>query len=250
MGQIRTGVGGWVHKPWRGTFYPPGLRQADELTHMSGRLSVVEVNSTFQSFQTPATFAGWAARTPENFVFCIKAHRICVNRRVLAGAGESIETFLGQGLTALGPRLGPILWQFMPTKAFDPADMAAFLDLLPPERDGVRLRHAVEVRHDSFANPAFADLCRSRKIAVCLADHPHHPLIEAPAPDFAYARLMRGRDDVATGYAPEVLDAWAARLTRLADEGRDVFAFFIKNGKLRAPAAAEALVARIGATST
>ncbi len=249
-GVIRVGMGGWVYPPWRGVFYPKGMRQADELAFASRAVGAIEINATFQSFQKPETFARWADQTPDDFRFTVKAHRVCTHRRLLADAGEAVERFLGQGLVALGDRLGPILWQFMHTKAFDPEDFAAFLDLLPGERDGRRLRHALEVRHASFVDPRFTDLCRARQIAICQLDHPAHPMIEAATADFVYARLMRGRDEVETGYPPEGLDAWAARLRGLAapvgDGGpREVFAFFINAGKLRAPAAALALSARL-----
>jgi len=248
--RIRTGIGGWVFPPWRGVFYPPGLRQADELGFASRRLGAIEINSTSQSLQRPESFARWAAQTPEDFVFTVKAHRLCTNRRVLADAGEAVARFMGQGLTELGDRLGPIFWQLMHTKAFDPADFGAFLDLLPRELGGRPLRHAVEVRHASFVDPRFYDLCRTRNVAIVLLDHPDYPLIDEPTGDFAYARLVRGRDDIETGYPPEALDTWATRLRRIASGGedrgsRDVYAFFINAGKVRAPAAAMALAGRL-----
>ncbi|MDB5480440.1 MAG: hypothetical protein JWO83_1493 [Caulobacteraceae bacterium] len=246
---VRTGIGGWVFPPWRGVFYPPGLRQADELAFASRRLGAIEINATSKSLQKPETFARWATQTPEDFVFTVKGHQACTNRKVLAEAGESVARFLGQGLTELGSRLGPIFWQFI-YKAFDPADFGAFLDLLPAELDGRPLRHAVEVRHASFADPRFVDLCRARGVAIVLLDHPSSPLIEETTADFSYARLVRGSDDIETGYPPEALDAWAKRLHALsAGDGtqapREVFAFFINAGKVRAPAAAMALAERL-----
>jgi len=252
LGAIRTGIGGWVFPPWRGLFYPPGLRQADELAFASRHLGAIEINATSQSFQRPETFARWAAQTPDDFVFSVKAHRLCTNRKVLASAGEAVARFLGQGLASLGPRLGPILWSFMPTKAFDREDFAAFLDLLPPEVAGLPLRHVVEVRHASFVDPRFIEMCGRRRIAICLLDHAACPQIDERTADFSYARLSRGSDEIETGYPPDQLDAWADRLRRLASgeggEGpRDVFAFFINVGKPRAPAAAMALAERIAA---
>lgn len=249
---IRTGIGGWVFPPWRGVFYPTGMRQADELAYASQRLGAIEINATSQSLQRPETFARWAAQTPEGFIFTVKAHRLCTNRKVLADAGDIVARFLGQGLTELGPRLGPIFWQLMHTKAFDPADFAAFLELLPPELAGRPLRHAIEVRHASFADPRFYDLCRARGVAIVVLDHPDYPLIDEATADFAYARLVRGRDDIETGYPPEALDAWAKRLGQAASGGgtrgpRNVFAFFINAGKVRAPAAAMALAERLEA---
>ncbi len=248
--RIRTGIGGWVFPPWRGVFYPAGLRQADELGFASRHLGAIEINSTSQSLQKPASFARWAEQVPEDFVFAVKAHRLCTSRKVLAEGGESVARFMGQGLTELGSRLGPIFWQLMHFKAFDPVDFAAFLELLPRELDGRPLRHAIEVRHASFADPRFYDLCRARGVAIVLLDHPDYPLIDEPTADFAYARLIRGQDDIETGYPSEDLDAWAQRLRPIAsgDAGRparDGFAFFINAGKVRAPAAAMALAERL-----
>jgi uncharacterized protein YecE (DUF72 family) len=246
-GRMRTGVGGWVFPPWRGVFYPRGLKQADELAFASRALGAIEINATFAAFQKRALFARWADQTPEDFVFTLKAHRMCVNRRVLAEAGEAIGLFIGQGIAALGPRLGPILWQFSHTKAFDPPDIAAFLELLPREAEGLPLRHAIEPRHASFADPRFAELCRARGAAIVLLDHAGHAPIEAATAGFAYVRLVQGRDEVETGYEAGALDAWAAKLAAIARDGREVFAFFINEGKLRAPAAAMALAERLAA---
>lgn len=266
-GQVRAGIGGWTFEPWRGVFYPKGLRQADELAYASARLPVIEINSTYYSSQKPESFAKWAAATPEGFIFTVKASRFCTNRKVLADAGESIDKFLNQGLIELGDRLGPILWQFMATKRFDHADFASFLNLLPERLEGRPLRHAVEVRHESFATEAFLDLCRARNVAVCLTEHAEFPMIADPTADFIYARLMAGADEIETGYAPEALDLWASRLEAYAAGGapadlrliapapgqpghRDVFAFFISEGKVRAPAAAQALMGRLKGGAT
>ena len=262
-GHIRAGVGGWTFEPWRGVFYPPGTRQADELAYASRHLTAIEINATYYSSQKPATFARWAAQTPDGFVFALKASRFCTNRRVLAEAGQSVARFLGQGLTELGDRLGPILWQFMATKRFDADDFAAFLDLLPTTLEGLTLRHCVEVRHPSFADPAFVGLCRERGVAICVSESPNWPAIADITADFIYARLMKGADDIETGYPASDLDGWARRLRAWAGggapadlplvspadpparTGRDVFAFFISAGKVRAPAAAMALIERL-----
>jgi len=262
-GQIRAGIGGWTFEPWRGVFYPPGTRQADELAFASRQVTAIEINGTYYSSQKPETFAKWATQTPDGFVFALKASRFCTNRRVLAEAGESVARFLGQGLVELGDRLGPILWQFMATKKFDAGDFAAFLDLLPPSLKGLPLRHCVEVRHASFADPAFVALCRERGVAICASDSPDWPLIADVTADFVYARLMKGSDDIETGYAGADLDAWANRLRAWAGGGapedlplvrsdspparadRNVLAFFISAGKVRAPAAARALLERL-----
>jgi uncharacterized protein YecE (DUF72 family) len=242
---VRVGIGGWVFPPWRGVFYPKGTRQADELAFASRRLTAIEINGTYHSLQAPETFAKWAAETPPGFIFTVKASRLCTNRRVLADAGAAIERFFAQGVGELGDRLGPILWQFMPTKAFAREDFAAFLGLLPEKVNDRRLRHCVEVRHPSFEDAAFVDLCRGHGVAICLADHPSYPMIAETTADFAYVRLMRGADEIETGYAPAALDVWAGRLNALAAPDRDVFAFFISAGKVRAPAAAMALIERL-----
>jgi uncharacterized protein YecE (DUF72 family) len=246
--RVRIGVGGWTFPPWRGPFYPPGLRQADELRYASRMLGAIEINATYHSLHSPESFAAWAADVPEDFVFAVKASRYCTNRKVLGEAGEAIERFMGQGLAELGSRLGPILWQFMPTKRFDPEDFARFLDLLPSEVGGARLRHVVEPRHATFVDPRFIRLCRDRGVAICLSDHATYPLIAESTADFAYARLMRLDEALDAGYAPEALAAWATRLASLA-QSAEVFGFFIGaggEGKVRAPAAARALMALVG----
>jgi uncharacterized protein YecE (DUF72 family) len=246
---VRIGVGGWTFPAWRGAFYPPELRQADELKYASRRLGALEINATYHSLQSADSFRRWASQTPDDFMFTVKGSRFCTNRRALAEAGESVERFLGQGLGELGGRLGPILWQFMPTKKFDREDMARFLDLLPASLDGRPLRHSLEVRHPSFADQAFTQLCRDHGAAICLADHPTYPQIDEATADFAYARLMRLDETIAAGYPGEALDDWAGRLGTLGASGRPVYAFFLGaggEGKVRAPAAAEALMTRLG----
>ncbi|MFI4975296.1 MAG: DUF72 domain-containing protein [Caulobacterales bacterium] len=263
-GAIRAGVGGWTFEPWRGVFYPAGLRQKDELNFASRALTTIEINGTYHSLQKPESFAKWAADTPDGFVFAVKASRYATNRKVLAEGGEAITRFLNQGLTELGARLGPVLWQFMPFKRFDPADFGGFLDLLPDELGGLPLRHVMEVRHPSFADPAFIEMCRSHKIAICLADHAKYPLIPDITADFVYARLMQGSDDIETAYPPADLDLWANRLKTYAQGSlpdgfapidpahapspgpHEVFAYVIHEGKVRAPAAAMALIERFG----
>ncbi len=263
-GTIRVGVGGWTYAPWRGVFYPKGLPHAQELSYASRHLTSIEVNGTFYRTQTPTTFAKWAREVPDGFVFALKGPRYAVNRRVLAEAGDSIKRFLDSGPLMLGDRLGPMLWQFAPTKKFDAADFGAFLELLPPKLDGRALRHVVEVRHASFCTPAFVKLLRSFAIPVVYAEHASYPAIPDPIGDFVYARLQKGKDSIKTGYAPKALDAWAQRAQTWAAGGtpkdlpcvdpasgakpkkRDVFLYVIHEGKLRAPAAAEALIKRLG----
>ena len=263
-GRIRAGVGGWTFAPWRGVFYPPGLKHAEELEYASRRLTAIEINGTYYSTFKPETFAKWRAATPDGFRFSVKASRFSTNRKLLADAGPSMQVFLEQGLVELGDRLGPILWQFMPTKRFDPADFEAFLELLPHRLEGLALTHVVEPRHASFADPAFIALCRKHKVAVCLAHHASYPLIPDVTADLVYLRLQCGSDDVETAYPAAELDMWADRLRAYAAGGRpagldpidpdtaaphrprDVYVFVIHEGKVRAPAGAMALLKRLG----
>ena len=240
---IRAGIGGWTYEPWRGTFYPPKLPYAQELAFASRALPAIEINGTFYRTQKPDTFRKWAEETPDGFVFSVKAPRYAVNKRVLAEAGPSIERFAESGLEQLGGKLGPILWQFAPTKKFDAADFAAFLALLPLEAKGVRLRHVLEVRHASFKTPEFIELAAKAGAAIVVADSEDYPLIDEQTADFAYARLMRSRAEVETGYPADELDAWRKRAQGWAKGGRDVFVYFINGAKERAPAAAAAFLA-------
>ena len=244
-GTIRVGIGGWNFEPWRGVFYPEGLTQKRELEFASRALATIEINGTYYSSFKPASWQKWRGETPDGFVFSVKASRFCTNRKVLAEAGESVERFVGQGLTELGPKLGPINWQFMATKKFDPVDFAAFLELLPKEKDGVRLRHAIEVRSPTFATQQFYDLAAKYKVAVVYAKDEEFPEIDQPTADFTYARLMATDEKLVGGVT-------AAELTRLAKQAKgwarrgDVFAYFISGAKVRNPAAAQALAKKIG----
>jgi uncharacterized protein YecE (DUF72 family) len=262
---IRVGVGGWTYEPWRGTFYPPGLPQAQELNYASRQLSSIEINGTFYRTQSPASFRKWAAETPDDFVFSLKGSRYVTNRSRLAEAGPSVVRFLESGVTELGKKLGPILWQFAPSKRFDPDDFGAFLELLPREMDGLAIRHAVEVRHKSFATPDFVALVRRHGVPVVYADSDDYPAIPDVTGDFVYARLQRSAEDEPAGYSPAALEQWAKRfrtwaaggepddLERIAPavqtEGtanqRDCFVYFIAGAKVRAPGAAMAFLERI-----
>ena len=261
-GRIRVGIGGWTFEPWRGAFFPKGLPHARELAHAASVMTSIEVNGTYYRRQTPATFAKWASETPDDFVFTLKASRFVTNRKVLAEAGEGVAAFLAQGIVELGPKLGPILWQFMPTKRFDPDDFGAFVALLPATHEGVRLRHALEVRHESFRDPAFVALARRAGAAIVYADSAEHPSLADLTADFVYARLQDAREDEPTGYDAAALDgfarlcrAWAngeapadlpyAGEPKAATAPRDVFCFMINGAKVRAPAAARALLARL-----
>lgn len=242
---IRIGVGGWTYEPWRGTFFPPGLKQADELHFASRALTAIEVNGTYYRTQKPETFAKWAKETPDGFTFALKAPRYSTVRRELAGAGDSVRSFLASGLDELGPKLGPINWQFMETKAFDRDDLAAFLDLLPDSLNGLPLRHAIEARHESFAADTFLDLLRERGIAAIQSvDGPYPQITGATAP-FAYLRIMGTQDGEPEGYPPEDLDRWAERL-RIMAQAREVFLFVISGHKTANPAAAKGLIQRLG----
>jgi uncharacterized protein YecE (DUF72 family) len=210
MSRIRVGVGGWTYEPWRDNFYPAGWPHARELEYASQRLSVIEINSTYHGTQKRASFAKWRDGTPDGFMFTVKASRYATNRAKLAEAGESIERFLGSGIAELGPKLGPLLWQFMPTKQFDPADFEAFLELLPPMVEGVPLRHAMEVRHPSFRSSEYLALARRRGVATVFTDSDEYPTFADVTGDFVYARLMRGRSELPTCYAGDELDAIAA----------------------------------------
>jgi uncharacterized protein YecE (DUF72 family) len=243
-GKISVGIGGWVYEPWRGTFYPEGLSQKKELEFTSRRLTSIEINGTYYSSFKPESFAKWRAETPDGFVFSIKGSRYCTNRRELAGAGESVARFVGQGIAELRDRLGPVNWQFMATKKFDREDMEAFLKLLPREVDGLPLRHAIEVRHPSFKTEGFYDLARKYKAAIVFADDEDFPAIDEPTADFTYARLMRTKEHIDTGYPAADLDAFATRAKEWATRG-DVFIYFISGAKIRAPAAAQALIERL-----
>ena len=261
-GRIRIGIGGWTFEPWRGVFYPDTLKQKDELAYASRKLTAIEINGTYYGSQKPETFRKWADETPEDFVFTLKGNRFCTNRRVLAEAGESVARFFSQGVAELGSKLGPVLWQLPHTKKFDPADFEAFLALLPKTHGGLTVRHCVEARHDSFRDPAFAALLRQYGVAVVFAEHEKYPAFADVTADFVYARLQTGSDAVETAYEPDVLERWAQRLITWAEGGRaddlacadpghkaevkprEVFAFIIHEGKVRAPAGAMALIER------
>jgi uncharacterized protein YecE (DUF72 family) len=259
---IRVGIGGWVFKPWRGEFYPEGLAQARELEHASRKVTTIEINGTFYSTQKRESFRKWAAETPDDFVFSLKAPRFATHRRVLAEAGDSVERFFASGVLELQAKLGPILWQFHPSKKFEPDDFERFLALLPRRLEGKPIRHVVEVRHQSFVEPSFIALLRRFAVAAVLADSDKHPLIADATSDFVYARLQRTREQEKTGYPLRELDHWARRARTWADGSapddlatvsgqppaqaeRDVFVYMISGAKVRAPAAAMALIERL-----
>jgi uncharacterized protein YecE (DUF72 family) len=244
-GKIYVGIGGWTFEPWRGVFYPEKLAQKRELEYASRQLTSIEINGTYYSTFKPASWIKWRDETPEGFVFAVKGSRYVTNRKLLATAGESVGVFVNQGLHELGDRLGPINWQLMETKKFDPEDIEAFLKLLPRDVRGRPLRHALEVRNQSFKDPRFVEIARRHGVAIVFADHDEFPMIDEPTADFAYARLMRTEEKAKTGYKPAALDDWAKKAKSWAKRG-DVFAYFISGAKVRAPAAAQALIERVG----
>jgi uncharacterized protein YecE (DUF72 family) len=261
---IRVGIGGWTYEPWRGSFFPEKWPHKRELEYAAERLTAIEVNGTYYGSQKPATFASWAKMVPDGFVFTLKASRYCTNRKVLAEAGESIAKFVGQGIVELGDRLGPILWQFMATKKFDADDFRAFLALLPASHEGVALRHAVHVRHESFAVPEFVAMARAAGVALVYADSADYPAIADVTGDFVYARLENAVEAEPAGYTPAALDGWAetargwaqgrqpeglpyASDETPAERPRETFVFFINGAKVRAPHGAMALIERLSA---
>lgn len=271
-GDIRVGIGGWTFEPWRDNFYPKGLKHARELEYASRQVTAIEINGTYYGSQKPESFARWHDETPDDFIFAVKGPRFATNRKDLSQSASSVERFLTGGVLELKEKLGPINWQFLPTKAFAADDFAAFLALLPPELDGRALRHAVEVRHPSFVTPDFVALARDHGVAIVVADSDEHPQIADVTAPFVYARLQRASEAEEHGYAAADLDAWAERArtwasgsapvdvsttantqvtgTKVAKaarpEPRDVFVFMINGHKPKAPAAAKALLERLG----
>jgi uncharacterized protein YecE (DUF72 family) len=246
--RIHVGVGGWTFEPWRDNFYPAGLPHSRELQYASRQLTAIEVNGTFYSTFKPATFAKWRDETPEGFVFSLKAHRFTTHRRQLATAAEGVERFTGSGIAELGDKLGPIVWQLMPTTAFQREDLEAFLRLLPREVQGRPLRHVLDVRHASFACEEYLDLLARHGATTVYTDSEKFPCIPHARSPLAYLRLMRSAADRATGYAPEELAQWAqgAREWTRMGEANEAFVFFINGAKERAPAAAMELLKQLG----
>ena len=261
---IRVGIGGWTYAPWRDNFYPPKLVQRRELEYASRQLRAIEINGTYYGAQKPATYAKWAAETPEGFVFSLKAPRYVTEGKQLADVGKGVSGFVHGGLAEMGDRLGPILWQLPPSRPFDADDLGAFLDCLPRELNGQPLRHVLEVRHASFLSETYVELARCHRVPTVFTDSPNYPSLADLTGDFSYARLMRSADDIPSGYASAELDRWAnhARdwsagkdIAALPHVGalqtkakpRDVFVFFISAAKHRNPAAAMALQKRIDA---
>ncbi|MEH3033087.1 MAG: DUF72 domain-containing protein [Aeromicrobium erythreum] len=265
-GTVRIGISGWTYPGWRGVFYPKGLRQADELSYAANRLTSIEVNGSFYSLQRPESYRSWAERTPPGFVLALKGGRFITHLKKLVDVRTPLANFFASGPLALGPGLGPLLWQLPPTLGFDAPRLADFLDQLPrttaaaarlgaehderlegrsfleagPDRP---VRHAVEVRHESFRDPAFLELLRSRGVAVVVADTAGRwPLLREVTADFAHVRLHGDTELYASGYSDEALDAWAATIRSWGEAGTDVFVYFDNDMKVRAPFDAMRLV--------
>jgi uncharacterized protein YecE (DUF72 family) len=261
-GKIRIGIGGWTYAPWRGTFYPSDLTQKRELEYASSKLTSIEINGTFYGLQKPESYQKWYEETPDDFTFSLKAPRYATNRRVLAEASETIERFFASGVLLLKQKLGAINWQFAPTKKFDAEDFEAFLALLPASLEGQKLKHAVEVRHESFKTTEFVALARKYKVAIVLAADSEYPQIADITAPFVYARIMGTSEKHKAGYPAKELDAWAHRIGELAKgvapddletaaktpaktTAHDVYLYVISGFKERNPAAAMALIERL-----
>ncbi|MBA3677322.1 MAG: DUF72 domain-containing protein [Sphingosinicella sp.] len=258
---IHVGVGGWDFDPWRGTFYPVGLAKTKQLEYAGAHLTATEINATYYKLQRPELFERWAKAVPDGFKFAVKASRFCTNRKVLGEGGEGVEKFCAQGLTELGDRLGPILWQFMGTKRFDPQDFGAFLKLLPQRQNGVKLSHVVEPRHESFRNAEFVGMARAAGVGIVFAESDDYPCIPDLSGNIVYARLQRSREEEEIGYSAAELDGWAKVAKSWvkgespdgfpysaeppAPTARETYVFFIAGEKVRNPLAAQALIERL-----
>ncbi|WP_158917109.1 DUF72 domain-containing protein [Caulobacter sp. S45] len=286
--RARIGISGWAYKPWRGVFYPRKLPQKQELTYAAEQFRSIEINSTFYGLQRLEIFDRWRDTTPDDFVFAVKGSRYITHLRKLKDIETPLANFLASGLLRLGPKLGPLLWQFPPSMAFDPDLFEAFLEMLPRDTKQARalakhhdprspddfwidgdaerpIRHALEIRHDSFRSPEFIQLLRRHDAALVCADTVEWPRLMDLTSDFVYCRLHGSAELYVSGYDDEALDQWADRIrawvrgedladaervlkpTKPRTKGRDVFVYFDNDVKVRAPADAAALTERLGA---
>jgi uncharacterized protein YecE (DUF72 family) len=269
MGAIHIGISGWRYEPWRGVFYPPGLAQARELEYASRFLPTIEINGSFYSLQRPSSYAAWYEATPPGFVFAVKGNRFLTHMLKLRRIETPLANVLASGVFALREKLGPFLWQFPPQLRFDADKVEHFLSLLPHdtgraldiarghdeklagrallEIDAVRpLRHAVEVRHESFRDPAFIALLRKYKVALVVADTAGKwPQADDVTADFVYIRLHGEHELYASGYDDASLERWAARIQAWAEDG-DVYCYFDNDIKVRAPFDAKRLMEMVG----
>jgi uncharacterized protein YecE (DUF72 family) len=270
VAEVRIGISGWNYAGWRGDFYPEGLVQRRELAYAAERLSSIEINGSFYSLQRPSSYAAWRSQTPDDFVFAVKGGRFITHMKKLSGVETALANFFASGVLALGPKLGPVLWQLPPNLGFDAGRLSAFFDQLPrttralaelaahhdakvPEdraltvaEDDRPVRHALEVRHDSFAVPEAVELLRAHDIAFVVADTAGRwPLVEEVTSDHVYVRLHGDAELYTSGYSPEALDRWAAKIRGWADAGLDVYAYFDNDAKGYAPHDAVALIERV-----
>jgi uncharacterized protein YecE (DUF72 family) len=286
-GTVRIGISGWTYAPWRGNFYPPGLLQADELSYASRQVDTIEINGTFYGLQRPDAFARWYDETPEGFVFAVKGPRFITHIRRLHEVETPLANFFASGVLRLEEKLGPVLWQFPPSFRFSPERLDHFFALLPRDTEAAaalaehrsewlaerawarterrrELRHAIEIRHQSFLDPAFIALLRRHRVALVFADSVAWPYAEDVTADFVYLRLHGSEELYASGYSDEALDHWATRI-KLWAEGlepndarliapevgpapqgaHDVFAYFDNDAKVRAPVDARSLRSRV-----
>jgi uncharacterized protein YecE (DUF72 family) len=270
MALARIGISGWTYAPWRGVFYPPKLPHRLELEYASERLDSIEINGSFYSLQRPTSYRTWAEHTPEGFVFAVKGGRYITHILRLKNARTAVANFFASGVLALGPKLGPLLWQLPPTLQFEQESVDAFFGMLPRTMreaaalageatldedrthtavaEDLPLRHAVEVRHASFATPSFSALARAHGVAIVLADTAgRYPVIREPTADFGYVRLHGDVELYTSGYTDESLDRWAAELSGWLERGADVYAYFDNDVKVRAPYDAMGLRDRLAA---
>jgi uncharacterized protein YecE (DUF72 family) len=288
VARIRIGISGWAYPGWRRHFYPSGLAQRRELEYAASRFGSVEINGSFYSLQRPTSFQTWHDQTPDGFVFAVKGGRFITHMKKLADVETALANFFASGVLALGPKLGPVLWQLPPVLAFEPDRLAAFFDLLPrtttqaarlasghdhrldgrswtdTDRDRP-LRHALEVRHPSYRDPAFVDLLRAHDVGLVVADTAGRwPDLEDVTSDFVYVRLHGAEELYVSGYTENALDDWAARIrrwhageARVGDRtvagawrhrksGRDVYVYFDNDAKVHAPFDAMSLARRLG----
>ncbi|MFF1879376.1 DUF72 domain-containing protein [Leifsonia sp. NPDC058230] len=268
MAVARVGISGWTYAPWRGTFYPKGLVHRDELGYAADRLDSIEINGSFYALQRPSSYQRWAEETPDDFVFAVKGGRYITHILRLRNTRGALANFFASGVLALGPKLGPLLWQLPPTLSFDRDAVSDFLAGLPRTTkaaaelaaestldedrrhtepvDDRPLRHAVEVRHASFDDSAFVSLMRDQGVAIVVADTAgRYPVIREDTSDFRYVRLHGDVELYTSGYTPEALDRWAEEMRRWLDQGRDVYAYFDNDVKVRSPYDAMALRERL-----
>ncbi|GAA3632067.1 DUF72 domain-containing protein [Microlunatus ginsengisoli] len=273
---IRIGISGWTYPPWRGRFYPPKLAHRRELAYAAGTFNSIEVNGTFYGLQRPGAFASWAEQTPDDFVFAVKGSRFITHLKKLTDVRTPLANFFASGVLALDRKLGPLLWQLPPNLGFDSARLSDFFDQLPrslgaaaslarehdqripADRELVnavhprhRLRHALEVRHDSFRTPELISVLREHRIALVLADNPGNwPVMDETTTSFRYVRLHGDTELYASGYSDEALDSWAARIRAWSEAGQDVYVYCDNDTKVRAPYDAMGLMGRLGIRPT